>query len=325
MSDPSPDLSPDPNPASSPDAPGAQTSSPPASPPPRRAWLRRLAWVGGGAGLGILALSGGFALATRGAPRATLTPFELTPPEAAPERQTLRLISFNLAHGRAESFHQGALTRAEIEANLDAVGALLRREQPQVVALQEADGPSWWSGRFDHVEHLARRGELALALRCANVEGLGLSYGTALLSDLPCLEAEGYTFAASPPTLSKGFLRATLLLGRREIDVVSLHLDFSRQSVRERQLATLAEALRPRVRPCVVVGDFNCGWSKLAPWAAALELEAFRPEAALVTFPGHSRRLDWVLISPEFERVDERILPERLSDHLAIVTDLRLR
>lgn len=35
---------------------------------------------------------------------------------------------------------------------------VITRENPHVVALQEADGPSFWSGKFNHVDYLARTG-----------------------------------------------------------------------------------------------------------------------------------------------------------------------
>lgn len=285
---------------------------------------RRVAIGAAIAGAGALLASVGVALKTRGEAQSPLTPQELGAPR---EHLTgaLRVMSFNVAHGRSESFHQGALARGEIDANLSAISALLRREVPALVALQEADGPSWWSGRFDHVEALGRGGGQALALRAANVSGLGLSYGTALLSQLPCLAAEQRTFPATPPTFSKGFLRATLRAWGRDVDVISVHLDFARQSKRDEQLALLAESLVPG-RATILLGDFNCGWSRLRPWARAhgLKAESPTPSADLVTFPAHGRRLDWILVSQELVLSDVRALPDRLSDHLALVGDVAL-
>jgi endonuclease/exonuclease/phosphatase family metal-dependent hydrolase len=276
------------------------------------------------AGVGALLAGVGVALETRGKAQRPLVPQELAPPR---EHTTgpLRVISYNVAHGRAESFHQAALTREEIEVNLGAISALLRREEPALVALQEADGPSWWSGRFDHVEALGRGGGQALALRAANVSGLGLSYGTALLSQVPCQGAEQGTFPATPPTLSKGFLRATVQAWGREVDVISVHLDFARQSKRDEQLALLAGRLVPG-RATLLLGDFNCGWDRLRPWAEAhgLKAESPTPDSGLVTFPAQSRRLDWILVSRELVLSGVRALPDRHSDHLALVGEVAL-
>ena len=282
---------------------------------------RRVAWAAviaaGSAALGTV----GFAMKTRGAPQRALTPV----PQGTPREHAegpLRVLSYNVAHGRGEAFHQATLERARIDANLSAIAGVLRREEPQVVALQEADGPSWWSGRFDHVESLRGASDQALALRAANVSGLGLSYGTALLSQLPCEAAEQRTFPATPPTLSKGFVRATLRAWGGEVDVVSVHLDFARQSKREEQLAVLAESLVAG-RPTILLGDFNCSWQRLRPWA---ERHGFRAESELnpdlVTFPAHGRRLDWILVSEGLVLRKLRALPDRHSDHLALVGEV---
>lgn len=285
---------------------------------------RRVATGAVVAGTGALLASVVVALRTRGEAQRSLVPTQLA---VAREHSQgpLRVMSYNVAHGRAESFHQSGLSREEIDANLGAIGALLRREAPALVALQEADGPSWWSGRFDHVEVLGKGSGQALSLRAANVSGLGLSYGTALLSQLTCQSAEQRTFPATPPTFSKGFLKATLRAWDRELDVFSIHLDFARQSKRDEQLALLAESLVPG-RATILLGDFNCGWKHLRPWAEAhgFKAESSPPDSKLVTFPAHGRRLDWILVSRELVLSEVRALPDRHSDHLALVGEVSL-
>ena len=65
---------------------------------------------------------------------------------------TLRVMTLNLAHGRGEAFHQLFQKSTTIIQNLDEISAMLKREQADVVALQEADAPSFWSGNFHHVD-----------------------------------------------------------------------------------------------------------------------------------------------------------------------------
>ena len=63
----------------------------------------------------------------------------------------LRVMTLNMAHGRGDSFHQLLQTTDTTMGNLDAIALMLNREQPDVIALQEADGPSFWSGNFNHI------------------------------------------------------------------------------------------------------------------------------------------------------------------------------
>ena len=252
--------------------------------------------------------------------------------KAEAPQPTLRVVTLNVAHGRGTGRHQ-ALTRKRTHmANLDAVAALLMRLEPDVVALQEADGPSLWSGRFSHIDYLAGKAEFACSIRGEHVKRARNSYGTALLSMLPLENPKSVCFAPSPPTPTKGFVVATVAWPgdpKVKLDVASVHLDFARNSVRLRQVAQLIEALEGRGHPLVVMGDFNCQWaddgSPLPKLAKALELDAHKPKAeGMTTFPKLKRRLDWILISPRLVFVRYENVPDRVSDHLGVVCEIGL-
>ncbi len=104
---------------------------------------------------------------------------------------TLRVMTLNLAHGRADGVNQMLVSTNSIRDNLARVADFLTREAPDVVALQEADGPSFWSGRFDHVKTLAETARFGTFVRAENVKGFGLSYGTAVLSRAEVVAASG--------------------------------------------------------------------------------------------------------------------------------------
>lgn len=259
----------------------------------------------------------------------------LAPPPALRER-TLRLMTLNVAHARRQGRHQALLSESTLRGNLAAIAAVLRREAPDVVALQEADGPSAWSGGFDHVATLAELAGFDYAFRGEhNPFSLGrfdLSSGTALIARLPLNEPRSQAFAETWRD-TKGFVAATVEavpLGARAIDVVSLHLDFLAERVRRRQVEQLVERFRGHERPLVVLGDFNCEWSERRRCLDRLRRElGLRP----ATSPGHATfpswrplvRLDWILLSEELDFVAYETLPDRLSDHLGVVADVRAR
>ena len=110
--------------------------------------------------IGVLAMVGGLAAlvppyAFRGDSEAVID--HLDRPAWA-RAQPFRVMSLNLGHGRGEGVHQLLTSDVGIHDNLERVAGLLKREAPHVVALQEADGPSIWSGGFDHVATLAEAG-----------------------------------------------------------------------------------------------------------------------------------------------------------------------
>ena len=274
-----------------------------------------------------------FSVVTAGQPEAKLGAREHnTEAKRTDKTGRIRLLSLNLAHGRKDGLQQILLSRKEIEKNLVDIAEVLQREKPDVVALQEADGPSFWSGSFDHVAYLAEQSRFAWSLRAANLDGWGLSYGTGLLTNLKPTDSFGVTFSSSAPTPSKGFLVTALSLPGEpavEIDVVSLHLDFSRQSVRTRQVSELVTYLRKRGRPLILVGDFNAEWddtgSSVRSTAKQLGLSAYKPNSKnFKTFPTLDSRLDWVLVSEEFNFVNYMVLSDVISDHQAVLVELEL-
>ena len=247
---------------------------------------------------------------------------------AVPVTKGLRVMTLNLAHGRGTGFHQALQGKERALANLREIEGIVQRERPHVIALQEADQPSGWSGDFDHVEFLANAGGFDWGVHTAHAEGAGLSYGTAVLSRLTVADYGAYTFIPAAVSLPKGFSLATVdwteagLL----IDVVSVHLEPLRMEVRQRQARELVAALADRPRPLIVMGDFNTQWDAedgvLQTIASGLSLNAYIPGAGLVTYPRLGRRLDWILVSCDFTYAHLEVLEDQVSDHRAVVADL---
>lgn len=240
-----------------------------------------------------------------------------------------RVLSLNLAHGRRDSRHQVTLTTPQILANIDEITTLLKREEPDLVALQEADDPSLWSGRFNHVAYLANSG-YAQSVHGINVDGMGLSYGTAVLSKAKLTDPQSITFKPSPPTLTKGFTIATVQVSEQlGADLVSVHLDFFSKRVRKRQVKKMVEILASRNKPLIIMGDFNDEWQDgTAPQvlSKALGLTTYKPTTdQQVTFPALQKRIDFILISKEFDFIDYTVLADVVSDHRAILATLKVR
>jgi len=249
--------------------------------------------------------------------------------EASLEEPSLRLLSVNLAHGRGTGFHQAFQDSDDARRNLDGVESLISREAPDVVALQEADAPSAWSGRFDHVDYLARSAGYDWGVHTTHAIGVGLAYGTAVLSRFPVEDHAALTFAPAPAALPKGFSLATVYWpeGDLEFDVVSVHMEPLRQAVRQRQAMQLVEALTDRTRPLVIMGDFNTEWDHkdgvLKQLVEELQLTAYSPEGEdIITYPRLGRRLDWILVSAPFRFDRFRVLDDEVSDHRAVIADL---
>ena len=245
-------------------------------------------------------------------------------------QKTLRVATINLAHGRKESINQWFVSAAKTRENLDDIAAYLLAANVDVVALQEADGPSRWSGNFDHVLYLAQQARYPYHVYTEHEAQWMGHYGTAILSRWPISEGLGLTYAKSPPTTSKGFSLGSIQWqagqeGLSEIDVVSVHLDFSRESVRKQQIDEMVEVLAKRARPLVIMGDFNSEWLAkeylVQNSSDAKRLHVYDPGSlALDTYK--DKRLDWILLSYPLVFDSYEVEQKMLSDHRIVVADI---
>lgn len=249
----------------------------------------------------------------------------------------LRFFSLNVAHGRRNSPENPFYRRRTVQRNISAIANTVKVLTPDVVALQEADGPSSWSGNFDHVASLAEQAELINHYRgdhnSVSLGNFNLASGTALLSKRPLRDPLSHRFRMSWRD-TKGFVVATVAVPEwngLEVDVVSVHLDFLAPRIRRRQILHMVERLVYRRRPLVLLGDLNCCFERepesMELLADTLGLRAYAPEEDAPTFPSRRprRRLDWVLISEELEFSGHHTVHVPLSDHLVLVADLHLK
>jgi endonuclease/exonuclease/phosphatase family metal-dependent hydrolase len=158
------------------------------------------------------------------------------------------------------------------------------------------------------------------------------NYGTAIMSRWPITEAKGLTYAHTPPTASKGFTLAKILWDNPAqansplpIDVVSVHLDFSRKSVRRQQVEELAELVNERSGPLIIMGDFNSKWLAedymIQNTADSSRLHTYQDiNADLSTYK--DKRLDWILAGYQLGFSSYKVEQQVLSDHKAITATL---
>lgn len=246
-------------------------------------------------------------------------------------RDTLTLVSLNIAHGRNTSLNQIFVGQAKTQLNLQNIAEFFNQVNADIVATQEADGPSYWSGNFHHVALLAEHGGYPQYIHAPHANIWIAHYGTAVLSRLPIRAGYALTFPPSPPTTRKGYTLAEIEWQTKTktliVDVVSVHLDFSRASVRKQQLQEIRNTLSKRKNPIIIMGDFNSEWiadqlvHNEAPGPVSVHTY-FNNGKNLNTYK--DKRLDWILVSNVFKLNTYDVSPHTLSDHSAIVATISL-
>ena len=88
----------------------------------------------------------------------------------------------------------------------------------------------------------------------------------------------------------------------------------------------LVDDLSKLPTPLIIMGDFNADWSSddspVRQLANAIGLRAFRPTTQEFSTYKDIKRLDWILISDELKFIDYAVLPNIVSDHLAVVAKI---
>ncbi|MCH8147281.1 MAG: endonuclease/exonuclease/phosphatase family protein [Planctomycetes bacterium] len=245
----------------------------------------------------------------------------------------LRIATLNLAHGRAVSPFQSAVPPDRLRANIDLCADVIARDNPDIIALQEADAPAVWSGAFHHVDRIAKRAALPHVHHGIHFDqGLGpirVAYGTALLSQQELKLPTSLRFEFGH-LHTKGFVSARIEHAGRPLIVVSVHLTSGSAAVRRQEVNVMVEALAKVDAPIVLMGDLNSQWKNendaVRLLAARLRLRAFEPDSpGQLTFrAGRPKiRIDWILIAPEFEFVQYRTWTDLVSDHLGVSATIR--
>lgn len=254
----------------------------------------------------------------------------------------LRIVTYNVAHGRGLRPIQGLQSRRSMQAHLRRIAALLRTLDADVVALQEIDECSRWAGNFDQLLYLQEHAGYAHSLfgRTTRREGIfNLSYGNAFLSRHELLEGEAITFGKKTVG-EKGFLFAEVKIGGRTVPLLNLHLNYRSRSARLDQVGQVFRYLEKRhntrapfwsVGP-LVCGDFNTSGKASDATAGLLaELSYFGAYALLPaggkTFPSPlpTRALDFVMVPTEIQVERTEVVRSWLSDHRPVMVELTLR
>lgn len=241
----------------------------------------------------------------------------------------MRVMTLNVAHGARQPVPPTLLGPARVGRNLDAIVGALLDVRPDVVALQEIDRASPYTGGLDHFARLLRGSELDYGVHAPHGENarLGMRHGHALLARRALADVEDRRFERRF-CHDKGWVVGAVPALGVEIDVACVHLEPFHALVRRAQIRELVRGLAERRtrsrRPLVVMGDMNTGRRGVAALARGLDLRA--DEDGLPTFPAVLPlvRLDWVLVSRELRIARQSTLRAVVSDHAAVVAELAL-
>jgi len=286
----------------------------------------------------------------------TASPEAPPPPARAPD--TLRLLTYNIAHARGPALNtpNDLPDREERIERLKAIGEAIRGLGLDIVFLQEVDFNTWWSDGVDQADIIAEAAGFPHIVRQRNYDtGLPAirryDFGNVLLSRFPIEEAE----KIESPALSTwedlfagnhDSLAASIRISEnRTIWILGAHLEYRSEDIRVEAAAELIRVQRQHSEPMILMGDLNSSPPGLpdsktsATGQNAVELlESFggfqrRPQRGRAThldftFPSEAPRriIDWILPDRSWQILEYRVLRDvTYSDHLPVLSTVRFR
>lgn len=167
-----------------------------------------------------------------------------------PRGVSLTVMTYNLWASRP-----GNLT----DENLDEMAEVIKRANPDLIALQEVDKNTRRNPK-DVTKELAERTGMQYYFFAKAMDHNGGEYGDAVLSRLPFKETKAYTMGTTPelPGEDRSVARVTVEKEGKEFYFISTHLDhLSAENNRVKQASDLVDILKMYDKPVILGGDLN--------------------------------------------------------------------
>lgn len=231
------------------------------------------------------------------------------PPLGRRGAAALRLVTFNVQHGRRRS---GAVDVAALGRTCAALGA-------DVLGLQEVDVGTRRVAGVDTAAEVAAATSMDVVFASTMAHGSGC-YGNALLVRGSLHEVEELVLARWPAAEARGAVLASAdLSGGARLSVAVCHLGLAPGEA-EAQLGEVLDRLVARPAPLALLGDFNLVPAQVAPQVegAGLSLAGGPP-----TFPNRrpNQRIDHVAVAGLV--LTAAVVPSvPVSDHRPLVAEV---
>lgn len=237
----------------------------------------------------------------------------------------LRVLCYNIHHANPPS-------RAGV-IDLEAIASVIKKEQPDLVALQEVDVFTERSGKALHqAEKLAEMTGMKSYFAKA-IDYNGGEYGVAILSKFPMASMKNIPLPTAAGTNGEPRTLATALItlpGGNKIIFACTHLDAQRQDTnRLLQINRITEVLKQEKLPVVIAGDFNSvpGTTVINILDSYFTRSCFTNCAFTIPQVNPARTIDFIAYTPGAFTVIEHHVPveEYASDHLPVTAVLSIK
>jgi endonuclease/exonuclease/phosphatase family metal-dependent hydrolase len=236
---------------------------------------------------------------------------------------TLRVMTYNIQHGA------GADNKIDLLRTAEAI----KREKPDIVALEEVDKGVERTARRDLTEELAALTGMTGYFN-NNFFFQGGEYGNAVLTRFPILTSTNSHYQMIRPKEQRGIIQLTLDVKGRKVVFMVTHIDY-RADDTERVLNAdeIREIIKPyQGMPMILCGDFNDRpgsrtYKKMHEiFADTWELAGQGDGLTFSSISPH-KRIDyiWILPATSIVPIKAWVPNTQASDHYPLVADFQLK
>ena len=266
------------------------------------------------------------ALTAGGAGAATLAAAPSAFAAEAGARTDLTAMTYNIHHGVGMD---GTL-------DLDRIAADIRTAGADVVGLQEVD--NHWGERSNFENQAERLAELldmnvcfSANLDAAPAEGQSANrqYGTAILSSHALSNCANTPLTNHEGGEQRGLAQADVDVDGQTVRFYNTHLTHNNEAGRLVQAREVAQIVATDGLPSILVGDLNAvpesdALAAVTPWLADAWTTVGEGDGFTIPPENPDRRIDYVLAERTIEPLSSHVVDTMNSDHLPVVTELRL-
>jgi endonuclease/exonuclease/phosphatase family metal-dependent hydrolase len=263
-----------------------------------------------------------FLLPALGLAAAFLTTGCVSPTTPVPVPATIRVMSYNIHHGRGMDGH----------VDLQRIAYVILQENPDLVALQEVDRGVERTDRMDMPAELAALTGMT-SIFSNNFHFQGGEYGNAILSRHPVISSHNTHYRMVRSGEQRGLLHVVVEIHGQRLRFLNTHLDY-RPDDTER-LSNIEEILDllalHTAWPTVVAGDFNdLPGSRTHQIMTRHLIDAWESvgpdEGFTIPSDAPNRRIDYVFYHPVHGPTPRLawVPNSTASDHLPLVVEFEL-
>jgi len=213
--------------------------------------------------------------------------------------------------------------------DIDAIAAVINKGKPDVVLLQEVDKFTTRSGKVDQLAELSKKTNMLFTYFGKSLDYQGGDVGCAFLSRYSLSNPSTIVYPRVPSQPGDRILiQATIRFNDQPITVACTHLGLY-QDEQDVQVPEIIRNLSASLYPVIFGGDLNAipENSTITTLLNSGFVKTNRLTTNTIPSDKPNRQIDYIMYRPtdKFKVISHTVLPDMVSDHLAVVAVLELQ